>query len=62
VARCGIHHTGRVALPMSGAERSSFSRKRRVFFLVTAQVWRSPPRKPSLKESGSFLKKRTKKH
>jgi hypothetical protein len=28
---------------------------------ITAQVWRSPPRKASGKESGSFLKKRTKK-
>jgi hypothetical protein len=28
---------------------------------VTAQVWRSPPREASDKESGSFLKKRTKK-
>jgi hypothetical protein len=28
---------------------------------VTAQVWRSPPRKASGKASGAFLKKRTKK-
>jgi hypothetical protein len=30
-------------------------------FFVTAQVWRSPPRKAKRQESGSFLKKRTKK-
>jgi hypothetical protein len=37
---------------------------RKVFFFekkVTAQVWRSLPRKASGKESGAFLKKRTKK-
>jgi hypothetical protein len=36
---------------------------RQKFFasFVTAEVWRSPPRKASGKESGSFLKKRTKK-
>jgi hypothetical protein len=36
--------------------RTSFLKKE-----VTAQVWRSPTRKAGGKESGSFLKKRTKK-
>jgi hypothetical protein len=41
--------------------RSQNDQKSFASFFVTAQVWRSPPRKASGKGSGSFLKKRTKK-
>jgi hypothetical protein len=43
-------------VPIKKASEVCFFEKK-----VTAQVWRSPPRKASGKASGSFLKKRTKK-
>jgi hypothetical protein len=58
-----VSHRAQDACDLTASARRISRRRKDLFFgkKVSAQVWRSPPRTASGKESGSFLKKRTKK-